>query len=214
MRGLGFGVGREPLTAVFASRGCEIVATDLGREDKFAQQWAASNQNSQNVLDLNDRCICAEDAFLAQVSFEPADMNKIPAHFDGGFDFCWSACCLEHLGSISNGQEFYRNSLKTLRPGGLAIHTTEFNLSSNEDTLDNQPTVIFRERDLRELIARLETDGHYVEPLLLHLGSYPNDGFVDLPPYSSGHDTHPPHLRMMLEAYVTTSVGIITRKAA
>ena len=32
----------------------------------------------------------------------------------------------------------FKNSLKTLRSDGLAVHTTEFNLSSNEDTVSSE----------------------------------------------------------------------------
>src|ERR1700679_1930153 len=32
-RGLGFGVGQDPLVALFASEGCAVVATDIGHAD-------------------------------------------------------------------------------------------------------------------------------------------------------------------------------------
>ena len=50
----------------------------------------------------------------------------------------WSSCSLEHLGSISHGIEFILNSLKCLKQHGVAVHTTEFNLSSNEETLNEK----------------------------------------------------------------------------
>lgn len=206
-RGLGFGVGREPLAAVMATRGCEVVATDLEIEAQTTSAWAETGQHSTMLNDLNGSGICDKDTFSEKVSFTPVNMNNIPSDLRD-FDFCWSACCFEHLGSIKAGLAFYKNSLETLKPGGFAIHTTEINLSSNEDTLDNDNTVIFRRRDVEDLIGELTAQGHYCEPLLIHYGSQPVDGFIDAPPYRSD-----PHLRLAIAQYVTTSVGIITRKA-
>lgn len=205
-RGLGFGVGKEPLAAVMANHGCEVVATDLDPDAKASAAWAQTNQHSSTLADLNERGICDPDAFDRLVSFQPADMNNISEDLRG-FDFCWSACCFEHLGSIDAGLAFYRNSLDTLKPGGLAIHTTELNLSSDADTLETGNTVLFRKSDLAAMMAELTAQGHCCEPLLIHHGSQPLDGFVDMPPYLDD-----PHLRLGIAQYVTTSVGIITRK--
>ena len=41
------------------------------------------------------------------------------------------------LGSISQGLDFIENSLNTLVKGGISIHTTEFNFTNNEHTIDN-----------------------------------------------------------------------------
>ena len=51
------------------------------------------------------------------------------------------------------------DSLRFLRPGGIAIHTTEFNVSSNDNTVADGDTVIYRKRDIEDLaredLARL-----------------------------------------------------------
>jgi hypothetical protein len=39
-RGLGFAVGQEPLPAVFAKHGCQILATDLATEEAIRKGWA------------------------------------------------------------------------------------------------------------------------------------------------------------------------------
>lgn len=207
-RGLGFGVGREPLAALMASRGCHVTATDLELDAQVETAWAATSQHAAHLKDLNVRGICEESSFAERVTFTPVNMNSIPSELRE-FDFCWSACCFEHLGSIEAGLAFYENSLKTLKPGGFAIHTTEFNLSSNSETLDNDATVLFRKKDLDGLMDELRAQGHYCEPLLIHHGSQPVDGFIDMPPYRADV-----HLRLALANYVTTSVGIITRKAS
>ena len=97
---------------------------------------------------------------------------------------------------------------KTLRPGGIAVHTTEFNLSSNYRTVEAPDLVIFRKHDIEELIRRLELAGHEVFALNLNPGSGTLDRYVDLPPYKQE-----PHLRLQLMNYVATSLGLIVRRA-
>lgn len=200
-RGLGFGVGQEPLSALFASLGCRIVATD---EENGG--WAVTDQHASDIASLNDRGICPKAKFDRLASFRTADMNNIPSDL-GGFDFCWSACCFEHLGSIAKGLDFFVNSLDTLKPGGCAIHTTEFNLSSNIHTVENSELVLFRRVDIDRLIRRLESAGHHVEPLLIHSGSQPVDDYIDYPPFADR-----PHLKLVIGQFTTTSIGIIASK--
>ena len=130
-------------------------------------------------------------------------MNAIPADLRD-FDFVWSSCALEHLGSLEAGINFVINSTKCLRRGGVAVHTTEFNLSSNKETYEGSGVVLFRKRDIEEMIARLESAGCSVAPLNLTIGERVEDGFVDLPPYKST-----PHLKLALYGFLTTSVGLI-----
>lgn len=134
-------------------------------------------------------------------------MNAIPDHLSGRFDFCWSTCCFEHLGSLEHGLRFVENSMKTLKPGGVAVHTTEFNLSSETETLESPTLSIYRRCDIQTLISRLEAAGHSVEPLDLDKGTTFVDQHIDLPPYRNE-----PHLRLRIGSYDCTSVGIIVTR--
>ena len=205
-RGLGFGVGKEPLVAVMAQRGCEIVATDLDLEEATKQGWAPSGQYAATIEALNDRGICPPDRFAALVNYRIADMNKIDPDLVG-FDFVYSSCALEHVGSIELGLRFIKNSINCLRPGGTAVHTTEYNVLSNEATIDNQPTVLFRRQDIDRLAADLASQGHEIV-LNYNAGSGPFDRHIDVPPWSGVH------LKIQLEQYVTTSIGLIVKKAS
>jgi hypothetical protein len=61
--------------------------------------------------------------------------------------------------------QFVINSVeRTLRIGGTAAHKTEFNLSSNTDTVIEGDTVIYRKRDIEELVKTPEDRGHHVQP--------------------------------------------------
>ncbi|GIL40947.1 methyltransferase domain-containing protein [Roseiterribacter gracilis] len=207
-RGLGFGVGKEPLTALFAARGCRILATDADATQAAHNGWVRSQQHAAELDGLRWPQICDDARFDNQVAFAPFDMNDTPGEFRG-YDFCWSACALEHLGSIENGLAFIRRSLDCLRPGGVAVHTTEFNLHHDERTIDNAATVLFRRRDLERLFAELQEDGHVCAPLDLREGHRPVERFIDLPPFRSH-----PHLKLALEGFPTTSIGLIVQRRA
>jgi hypothetical protein len=204
MKALGFGVGLEKLPAIFASRGCKVVATD--GPTNVAHEWVDTGQHSLHKSQLFCDFIIDKDRFDSLVSFEECDMNDISPHLRD-FDLCWSACSLEHLGSLDAGIEFIANSLKTLKPGGIAIHTTEFNVSSETKTVESGPTVIYRRSDIDRMRNRLEKDGYSVRPITIPTAVSAIDKHVDFPPYS-----HNPHLKLKLMDYVTTSIGIVVQK--
>ncbi|MCL4627499.1 hypothetical protein [Burkholderia multivorans] len=208
-RGLVFGVGAERLPAYFASLGASIVATDAPEEIGEANGWKATGQHSAELNALLHRDLIDESEFRARVSYEQCDMNHIPDHLTG-FDFNWSSCCFEHLGDLEAGMDFVVNAVeKTLRIGGVAVHTTELNMSSDDETLASGHTVIYRHRDLKNLVERLRSRGHEVEELRVSPGSHPLDFHVDMPPYR-----HDPHIKLMYDRFVTTSVGIVVRRGA
>jgi hypothetical protein len=103
--------------------------------------------------------------------------------------------------------DFICNSLDTLRPGGLAVHTTEYNLSSNENTQEDPYGYVFRKKDIELIAEKITRLGHYVYPLDFRQGIQPGDMFVDEPPYNQY-----PHLRLRLKHYAATSIGLIIRK--
>ncbi len=206
--GMGFGVGTEPLPAVMAAMGCKVLATDLPSEDTRSQAWNKTNQHGSSVEHLRRPDICSDEMLREHVSFLPVDMTRIPAEL-GEFDFTWSSCAYEHLGSIAAGLRFVEASIDCLRPGGVAVHTTEFNLTSNDHTVDHAGTVLFRRQDFERLAARLLAKGHFVAQFKYSTGTQPLDQHVDVPPYSSDN-----HLKLALSGYVTTSFGIVVRKGA
>jgi hypothetical protein len=209
MQGLGFGCGREPLPGLFASRGCNVVATDLDSQAASAKGWVHTMQHSATLGELykSAKRILPSEIFLKKVSFKSVDMNHIPEEFIGQFDFVWSACALEHLGSLRHGIDFIKNSLNCLKPGGVAVHTTEFNLSSLDETLETLGCSIYREIDIRQLISEVQELGYLVKPLNLNTGNRSVDRHIDLPPYGFS-----PHIKLELQGYVVTSIGLIIQR--
>ncbi|NBB63509.1 methyltransferase domain-containing protein [Pseudomonas sp. ODNR1LW] len=205
-RALGFGVGREPLTALFASRGVSVTATDLAFDGAVDLGWTTTNQHAEGKEALRKPWLCSDEIFDAKVDFRECDMNAIPQTLQG-YDFCWSACALEHLGSIEKGLTFIERSVDCLAPGGWAVHTTEFNVSSNLETVDDMETVLFRRRDLEQLAQRLTAKGHIVTPISWDAGSGPLDRYIDVAPYKAE-----PHLKLALNGFAATSIGFIVQR--
>jgi hypothetical protein len=202
-KGLGFATGKEPLPSVFASLGCSITATDAPPD--VATIWDESNQYGVSINDLFYPHLVEQKQFYSNVQFEYVDMRNIPPHLKE-FDFVWSSCALEHLGSISAAKEFIYRAMDCLKPGGIAVHTTEINLSSSIETLESRDNSILRTVDFIEIAEHLIGHGHVVEPLDFRLDGSALDELVDEPPYSL------PHFKMTIGGYVTTSFGLIIHK--
>lgn len=221
--GLGFGCGEEPLPSYFANLGMKVTVTDLDPEQVRGMGWANTGQHSAALDSVYFPELVDEARLKELVSLRYVDMNAIPDDLTG-YDFCWSICALEHLGSIKKGLDFIENSMKTLKPGGLALHTTEFNFLDDKETLDNWSTVLFQRCHFEEIAARLRAAGHEVAPLSFDVGHGPVDRFIDMPPYewerialSKGNrasDNHDGHLKLAVEGFVSTCFGMVIRKKA
>ena len=124
----------------------------------------------------------------------------------GCFDFVWSSCSLEHLGSLEAGARFVLDSLSLLKRGGIAVHTTEFNCSSNERTVEVGGCVIYRRRDLEELACRVRRVGCWMEAWDFDPGDSEADVIFDYPPYYT-HGRH--HTKLLIDDYVVTSAVMI-----
>jgi hypothetical protein len=205
-KGLVFAVGTEPLPAMFASFGCSITATDIFPDKGVEMGWANGNQLCFGIESLNTRNLCEAEDFATLVNYRPVDMNEIPDDLTG-FDFNWSSCSFEHLGTLDKGFSFLQNQLKTLKPGGWAVHTTEYNVSSNDETQENNSTVIYRQRDIEFIVNKLRNEGHFVEELDFSMGGLPEDFMVDVEPH-----LQKVHLKLQVDKYVVTSIGLIIQK--
>jgi 2-polyprenyl-3-methyl-5-hydroxy-6-metoxy-1,4-benzoquinol methylase len=205
---LGFGVGSEPIPAVLAREGLRVLATDQAAET--AGHWSDSGEHAVGLASLSHPTV-VDDATLARhVSFRAVDMNHVPEDL-GTFDLVWSACAIEHLGSPDAGLDFVRRSVELLTPGGVAIHTTELELTQIDHTADYGHCAVYRPADLEALAEDLVGRGYELE-LNLHVPmASPADRYVALPPYPP---TDPSHLKLQIFESVSTSFGLAIRSPA
>jgi 2-polyprenyl-3-methyl-5-hydroxy-6-metoxy-1,4-benzoquinol methylase len=221
-RGLGFGCGEEPLASYLAARGVHTMVTDLSSDEASAAGWQQTGQHLGALESAYMPNLVKREAFDACVTHRIVDMNAIPADLVA-YDFCWSICALEHLGSIEQAMQFVRNAMATLKPGGVAIHTTEFNFLNDGETLDNWPTVLPQRRHFEALAESLRAEGHEVAPLDFNVGDKPLDRFIDIPPYPGdggqklermGAHGDSNHLKLSIDGFASTCFGLIIRKGA
>jgi hypothetical protein len=250
-RCLGFGVGREPLPLWLYNQGADVTATDYPGDNPA---WTSTNQHAANLADLGFFDVCAEcqggGYFLGtpttrcnscqgsgklsdkRIQFLPVDMNNIPANLlSGSFDFAWSCGSFEHVGGIEQSLSFFCRQMSCLKPGGIACHTTEFNLDSAnsqfrlgwyESTLNTRDLCLFRWQDLTDLAGRLWAQGDYLFPPDLtpsssesdpsssaSVAAHPADIYVDSHPYTSDYHLN---IRIGSTAFKTTSICLIARK--
>jgi hypothetical protein len=228
-RGIGFGCGTEPLISMLANFDAQILATDISADSEIAQSWQATASAAQNTgfLDnLFQSRLVSREKFLQRVSYTDLDMNNIPlGELEGQFDFAWSSCALEHLGTKRKGMEFVLNSSRCLKPGGIAIHTTEYDHTGTSN-IDNWPTVLYNQQDILELQQELSAHGfELVEPAFYQTSHF-IDGYVDLPPYPEHKQfdhsffgepgaldpSSIPQLNLSVDGFKCTSYALIVRR--
>ena len=73
--------------------------------------------------------------------------------------------------------------------------------------MDNEPTVLFRKRDIKDLEKRVKELGCEMR-FNPNYGSGVSDLNYDMPPYVDA-----PHIKLEIEDYIATSVGLIIKKS-
>lgn len=197
-RALGVAVGHEPVIYWLASRLSSVVATDLYRGT------FADNEATPDVL--------RDPAKYAPYPYPPERVQFLPmsgtdiCFGNETFDLIFSFCSIEHFGSRANSARALREMARVLRPGGIAVVSTEV-------LLNDQPPQ-------EEIFAPWELYETLVAPSgLLMIGDIAP---ADLSPYfaapinlldrndlSSGR----PHFVLRVEDVLFTSVMLFLQKA-
>jgi SAM-dependent methyltransferase len=208
--GCGFAVGQEPLPAAFAAAGVQVLATDQPPQGE-AMGWIATGQHASSLENVYFPNLIDRETFDSRVSFRPVDMRDLKLPWDETFDFIWSSCSIEHLGSLEAGWQFVLHSMDLLKPGGCAVHTTEFNVASDEETLTEGSSVIYRRKDIEDLERRLRREACGLARCDYYAGDSPHDLNFDYDPYFKNGR---PHIKLMYESQLTTSFLLIIQKGS
>jgi hypothetical protein len=198
-RGLAVDVGRERIAALVASRGGEVLAVGAEEDTPRAIEARRSQLFHPEIVHIED--------FDRLVRFAPFDPGAIGSFPEATMDFCYTIGMPGRLRSIEATLAFLEASLAPLRPGGLALHCIDFNLSSDKTTWELPNLVILRRCDIEALAERLAPAGHRILPFNTHPGSDLMDEQVTAPPATTrGH-------RQRHGLVVATSFGLAIRKA-
>ena len=207
---LGFGVGNEPLPAFFASRGLGVIATDQAAES--GGDWADTGQLMTGLSSLSRPYLITDTELASRVEVRDVDMNDVPADL-GTFDVIWSSCVIEHLGSPERGLEFVLESCRMLAPGGIAVHTTELELTRRDTTADYGHCAVYRLQDLREFATRLADVGctssfNFTVPMDTREDRWISLALVD----GESAPSDIAHLKLAIGDSVSTSFGLLIRR--
>ena len=217
-KGLSFASGEENLVPILANNGVNITASDLELEEAREKGWATNDTNNQHSTGISQFMkhvprLCDYNKLKSNMQFMTIDMNNIPDNVKlGKYDFAYSCCAFEHLGSISAGLNFVIESIKCVKINGIVVHTTEFNIDSlNSDydgaTLQEKNCVIFRKSDIEKLKVHVENLGHKMYEIDYDTGNGYYDTIIDVPPYSDNT-----HLKLKIGTFKSTCIGIIIER--
>jgi hypothetical protein len=198
-QGLGLETNHERIGSLLASRGVQVQASGTPAPKPALAETRRLQLFYPEIINIED--------FDRLVSFAELDPRGVGRAGQDAFDFCWSLNMPERLGSIDAALDFFEASLVPLKPGGLALHTLMFNLTSDQFTWDLPGLVILRRSDIERLAERLAAGGHRIVGLNTHPGSEAADEKVKT------EATGIPGLRQRHGFVVTTSFGLALRKA-
>ena len=219
-KGLGFAVGQEVIVPLFLNLNADITASDLNPNDSDSLAWINSNQHISNGFDKYVDSGYIKKDILNKCKFDFINMNNIPSKYlMNEYNFIWSSCALEHLGSLQNGFNYIINSLKCLKKGGIAVHTTEYNFKSNDNTLETSGCVSYRKKDIEWLISEIEKLGYYIEPINFNRNDNIVNNYIDPFPYIgstsaiffdvNNYDILKSHINLNIEGHCSTSIYIV-----
>ncbi|WP_368414668.1 hypothetical protein [Falsiroseomonas sp.] len=198
--GLALESGRERIGALLASRGVAVLGTGGEIADDRDAEARRLRLFYPEIVHIDDF-----DSLVSYVELNPREARRMPP---GNHDFCWSLGIPARLGSIEAALDFFEASLAALRPGGLALHTFSFNLTSDAATWELPDLVVLRRRDIEALAARLAPAGHQIMTFNTHPGHDTADETVKTEPHGPiGH-------RQRHGFAVVTSFGLAIRKAS
>jgi len=194
-RGVVVGAISGALPAVLAAAGCEVTVV-------------APRIDPATLASAVARGLCTEDDFRARVVVRN-DAEALAQQAPGTLDFVCTFGLADAVGSVERALGPMKASFAWLRPGGAAVHTATFNLSSNYGTIERRGTCALRRFDLDTIGTFAARAGVTMAPLTLFDGDDPADAYVDTPPYHSQ-----PHLKLRVDRYVLTSIGLAFARAA
>jgi SAM-dependent methyltransferase len=142
--GLALGGGRERLLYAVAPRVRRLLVTDLYAPDTTWKEARTDDPDSY----VREGAPFAVDLRALQV--RRMDMRELELP-DRAFDFAYSCCAIEHIGTEADFAHHLREVHRVLRPGGAYVFTTEFHYG--QETVADPQNFVFGVEALRALLA-------------------------------------------------------------
>lgn len=114
---LGIGCGHEELMYFLANRIARVVATDL---------YEGSYLGGESDADVLEHPAKYAPFNFREDHLEVRRMNGLALDAaDGSFDFAFCLSSIEHFGTVRDKRQAFREMFRVLKPGGVAVVTTE-----------------------------------------------------------------------------------------
>ena len=142
--GLSMGGGKERLLYALAQHIKQLVVTDL-----YAARtnWDCAKTDDPEKFLRSDKPFPVDDSKLKVLRMDMRDL-KFP---DQTFDFCYSSCAVEHIGTRSDFLEHFNEVARVLKDDGVYVMTTEVHYG--DKTIEDQNNYVFSPNYLIELLA-------------------------------------------------------------
>jgi SAM-dependent methyltransferase len=195
---IGIGSGTEPIPFYLANKIQHVYATDLYEKDNKWKRAAPSDfpENSKPYAPFPYR----EDS-LTVLRMDGTKL-EFPSE---SFDIAFSFSSIEHFGGKNHAGALrcLREIERVLKPGGLAVITTEYIINHKE-----HPEFFNRRTIYSDLIGKLERL-KLVEPLDLRMTTKTLDTVMGL--YDTVENDHP-HILLRVKEILLTSIMLVFQK--
>lgn len=209
-RVLGVGAGAEPTVFFLTNHAAEVVATDLYLG---GGEWIGDAQPAMLVA----------PGALTRASFRPERLTvrhmdaRILQFPDESFDGIFSSSSIEHFGSDEEIAASVYEMGRVLKPGGILALTTELLVMGPSGSTGWPGCRLFCEADLRRLVVEasgLELAGDVDLSVSQATLEFPRDLPAVLEGWHAGRGLDLPHVVLVNEGQVFTSVSLVLRKPA
>jgi SAM-dependent methyltransferase len=143
--GLSLGGGTERLLYSLAHLIKHMTVTDLYDPDTV---WDCARTNDPNEFVHVMRPFDVDDSKYHAVRM---DMRSLDCD-DRSFDFCYSSCSIEHIGSDADFLRHFDEVSRVLKDGGIYVFTTE--ISFINSTIQDPGNYVFAPDYLTDLVSR------------------------------------------------------------
>src|SRR4030042_3099849 len=117
--GLSMGGGKELLLYAIARQINKLIVTDLYDP---STEWDCARTGDPDEFIKMNKPFPVDDSHVQALR-----MDMLQLEFkDETFDFCYSSCAIEHIGSDTDFRQHLQEAYRVLKPGGIYILTTEF----------------------------------------------------------------------------------------
>ena len=196
-RAIGIASGYEPLVFYLANNVNHVYATDLYDNSKFSYTPSDFPENPKKYAPFPYK----EDALTVL----RMDATNLGFHSDM-FDIAFSISSIEHFGgrNHSGALRCLKEIERVLKPGGIAVITTEYILNDKK-----HPEFFNRRTIYSDLINKLDKL-QLVEPLDLRITTKTLDTAIGL--HDTVDNTHPHHILVRYGDMLLTSILLVFQK--